>query len=404
MIQGILTNLRAIELDDAACVNHWFNTPAVMDGWGLDVAVESRTITAERIARWIDKERKVGRPVAFVIERAADGAAIGLLLAIPDDQESRCVSLSLLIGEQDEWGSGFGSDALDAFLDAAFTGWNLHRIHLEVEQGNVRAERLYHAAGFERQATMRSHRYRNGERADLSMLGLTAESWRSRHDPAPAANRAQDPDERFDIVLGNGEPLGFSKPRWQVHRDGDWHRAIHVWFCGIEDGVPFLDAQRRSLAKDTLPGRLDATVGGHLSAGEDASASFREVEEELGVTVDPAELKHVGIRRAVNEEGTTIRDREIQDIHLVRRDHALTTYRPNPDELAGVVRLDIDALIALLTGEPGTISTRFLNAADGSVASIELASSDFTGTIDRYFLRVAIAARRFLAGETLILV
>lgn len=404
MIQGILTNLRAIELDDAACVNGWFNTSAVMDGWGFGVAVESRTITAERIARWIDSERKLGRPVAFVIERAADGAAIGLLLAIPDDKESRCVSLSLLIGTPDEWGNGFGSDALDAFLDATFNGWNLHRIHLEVEEGNVRAERLYRGAGFERQATMRSHRFRNGERGDLSMYGLTASAWRSRQESAESENRAQNPNERFDVVLGNGEPLGYSKPRWQVHRDGDWHRSIHVWFCGIEDGVPYLDVQRRGIDKDTWPGGLDATVGGHLSAGEDVSSAYREIEEEIGITVEPSELVHIGTRRGVNEQGTTVRDREIQEVFLVRRDQPLASYRPNQAELGGLVRVEIEGLLATYTGERQSIDARFLSAVDGSLTVISLAPDDFVRTIDRYFVRVAIAARRYLAGESLILI
>ncbi|MEZ4495944.1 MAG: hypothetical protein R2845_04000 [Thermomicrobiales bacterium] len=77
MIPGILTNLRAIRLDDSALVYDWFNTPAVMDGWGFGVAVVSRTIVAERVAEWIDQERTAGRPVAFIIERAADRRALG---------------------------------------------------------------------------------------------------------------------------------------------------------------------------------------------------------------------------------------------------------------------------------------------------------------------------------------
>ena len=46
---------------------------------------------------------------------------------------------------------------------------------------------------------------------------------------------AQDPGELFDVVRGDGAPTGRIKPRAAVHRDGDWHRAVHVWVTGIED-------------------------------------------------------------------------------------------------------------------------------------------------------------------------
>src|SRR5215211_8527831 len=94
---------------------------------------------------------------------------------------------------------------------------------------------------------------------------------------------AQDPTERFDVVNADGTPTGRTKARRDVHRDGDWHRAVHVWIAGIgRDGEPFLLFQRRGPEKDTWPNRLDETVGGHYRAGEQLRDSLREVEEEIG--------------------------------------------------------------------------------------------------------------------------
>ena len=45
---------------------------------------------------------------------------------------------------------------------------------------------------------------------------------------------AQDPAELFDVVRADGTPTGEVKPRAAVHRDGDWHRAVHVWVAGID--------------------------------------------------------------------------------------------------------------------------------------------------------------------------
>jgi hypothetical protein len=44
---------------------------------------------------------------------------------------------------------------------------------------------------------------------------------------------------------GAPSPLGVSKPRGAVHRDGDWHRSVHVW---LTDGSSLL-LQRRSAHK-----------------------------------------------------------------------------------------------------------------------------------------------------------
>ena len=88
----------------------------------------------------------------------------------------------------------------------------------------------------------------------------------------------QDPSERFDVVLADGTPTGRTKARALVHRDGDWHRAVHVWIAGVGgDGEPFLLLQRRGLGKDTCPGRLDVTAGGDRRAGEGVDLTLREV-------------------------------------------------------------------------------------------------------------------------------
>src|SRR5687767_2706683 len=102
---------------------------------------------------------------------------------------------------------------------------------------------------------------------------------------------AQDPRELFDVVTADGRPTGRTKARAEVHRDGDWHRSLHVWVAGIgEDGEPFLTFQRRGFGKDTWPGLLDATVGGHYRAGEGLTEALREVEEEIGLRVTAGDL------------------------------------------------------------------------------------------------------------------
>src|SRR4051812_37998181 len=114
--------------------------------------------------------------------------------------------------------------------------------------------------------------------------------------PAVSEQAAQDPNELFDVGTVDRLPTGVVKRRADVHRDGDWHRAVHVWVVGVDDEGPFITFQRRSLAKDTNPGKLDATVGGHYRAGESIEQTLREVEEEIGISVKLSQLFFAGVR------------------------------------------------------------------------------------------------------------
>ena len=144
--------------------------------------------------------------------------------------------------------------------------------------------------------------------------------------------------ELFDLYDPTGRPLGRTKPREAVHRDGDWHRSAHVWIFTSDRRLLF---QRRAADKDTWPARLDASVGGHYHAGESAEEGVRrEAREELGLPLTPDDLIPLGIRRMESRE-PGIDDRELQDVYLLRRDLPLTTYRPDPVEIDALVLLDV---------------------------------------------------------------
>ncbi len=71
--------------------------------------------------------------------------------------------------------------------------------------------------------------------------------------------------------------------REEVHRKHLLHRAVHVLVFDSEGRVY---AQRRSMQKDTYPGRYTTSCSGHVDAGETYdTAVVRELVEELGITV-----------------------------------------------------------------------------------------------------------------------
>lgn len=100
----------------------------------------------------------------------------------------------------------------------------------------------------------------------------------------------QSPDEVFDVVNERDVVVG-REFRREIHRRGLLHRAVHIfWVRG--DGR--LCLQRRSYAKDKCPGLLSSSCAGHVDAGEDYhAAAVRELREELGISVAPAQLREI---------------------------------------------------------------------------------------------------------------
>ena len=210
---------------------------------------------------------------------------------------------------------------------------------------------------------------------------------------------AQDPDEPFDVLHADGTPTGIVKARAAVHRDGDWHRALHIWIVARDEtGEPFLIFQRRSAAKDSWPDHFDTTVGGHYRAGETLQETLREVEEEIGLPATDLSLRPLGTRISVTES-PPLCDHELQDVFLLMDDRPLADYRPHPVELAALVRFPLRGLPAFFSGEIPRITGEAVVPGNVVPFAVTATRSDFIPSVDQYGLRIAIAAQNVLRGD-----
>ena len=63
--------------------------------------------------------------------------------------------------------------------------------------------------------------------------------------------------EIFDIVDAEGSPTGQTVDRETAHREGIRHRTAHIWVIRERDGRYQVLLQKRSMNKDSFPGRYD---------------------------------------------------------------------------------------------------------------------------------------------------
>ncbi|XP_019085169.1 PREDICTED: nudix hydrolase 3 [Camelina sativa] len=124
-------------------------------------------------------------------------------------------------------------------------------------------------------------------------------------------------EEHFDVLTKSGEKTGVSKPRGAIHRDGDYHRAVHVWI--FVESTQELLLQLRADDKDSWPGQWDISSAGHITAGDPSLISAqRELQEELGVKLpkDAFEKIFVYLQECVTNGGKFINN-EFNDVYLV---------------------------------------------------------------------------------------
>ncbi len=205
-------------------------------------------------------------------------------------------------------------------------------------------------------------------------------------------------DEKVDILNSRGEKTGEVAWKSEAHRLGLWHCCFHCWIFASETSSegPYLFVQRRTAGKETWPNKLDVTAAGHVGAGEEAlEGGLREIEEELGLRVEPGELVSLGTRRSELEIPAGL-DREFQEVFLLVRTLSPKDLRLQEEEVAAVARLRPDDLETLYGG--GEVLAE--EWARGEVTIVSVSLADFVPGEDEYLPRVARAARAYLDGRS----
>lgn len=142
--------------------------------------------------------------------------------------------------------------------------------------------------------------------------------------------------ELWDILDEAGEKTGRTILRGQHLQDGEFMLAVHIYIYNSKD--QFL-IQKRSMSKPSWPGCWDCTGGAVISGEDSATAAIREVSEELGILIEPSELKHISRLR---------RDHNIVDIWAVQKDVELNQCVLQQEEVDEVKYVSATEMIDIL--------------------------------------------------------
>jgi len=145
---------------------------------------------------WYDEKTK-DRVFPFAIRLLDGDRLIGLTDLEINDWPQREAWLAIGIGARDDWGRGYGTDAMRVLMRFAFAELNLERLTLNVFAYNERAVRSYLKAGFVVEGRLRERLRRGDQRYDMIFMGVLRNDWlaqRQQAGPTGAAG-AKEPSQ-----------------------------------------------------------------------------------------------------------------------------------------------------------------------------------------------------------------
>ncbi|MNL05480.1 Spermidine N(1)-acetyltransferase [compost metagenome] len=170
MISGHRTRLRALERDDLDSLFAWWNDPRL---WTL-IGSPSRISSSEELEAWFEGELDKTSPQegrTFAIDDQKD-RLIGTAWYGTYEAADRQATVGLYLGESEDRGKGYGTDALGTLCSYLFDEQGLHKARLYVERENLAAIAVYRKLGFVEEGRLREHRFYGGTFHDFLVMGL----------------------------------------------------------------------------------------------------------------------------------------------------------------------------------------------------------------------------------------
>lgn len=100
-------------------------------------------------------------------------------------------------------------------------------------------------------------------------------------------------DEPVDILDEQGNQIGKVLMKSEVHAQGLWHGAAHLWIYNSKGEILL---QKRAPTKKVWPNIWDVAVAGHIAAAETPKETLvKEGEEELGIKVTQDNMEFIGL-------------------------------------------------------------------------------------------------------------
>jgi RimJ/RimL family protein N-acetyltransferase len=180
MIKGEKIYLTELDQANAETIRGWLNDPEVYKY----LMVGHTPISKEDERRYYESRANSDDSRDFEIHVADDGRFIGNIGIKGFHQVHRRAELGIAIGSKQDWGKGYGFDAIVTVLRYAFDTLGLHTVKIRAHEAHTRALDLYRRVGFVDAGRDREAVFREGRFADYVVLDIIDREFRERYGAA----------------------------------------------------------------------------------------------------------------------------------------------------------------------------------------------------------------------------
>jgi RimJ/RimL family protein N-acetyltransferase len=142
---------------------------------------EVASMSKEDSERFLEKVRGDAQRAWFMVVVKENNKVIGEAGLLRMDRAWRTTDISVIIWEREEWGKGYGTEAVLLLLDHAFRHLDFHRAAVGVVGFNERALRFWEKVGFRKEGVQRDGYYYDGKYHDFVLMSILDDEFRELH-------------------------------------------------------------------------------------------------------------------------------------------------------------------------------------------------------------------------------
>lgn len=173
-LKGERIVLRRHERPNYDLYAQWYGDPEV---WRL-TSWASEPLSTRAVRRLFEDRELSTTEDSFAILPRHGSRPVGIISLMNISAANGSAELSIIVGDAEDRGRGYGSDAIRTILRYGFERLGLHRIGLSVFTFNGPAISAYRKLGFSEEGRVRAAISRDGSRYDALLMSILEPEWR----------------------------------------------------------------------------------------------------------------------------------------------------------------------------------------------------------------------------------
>jgi len=176
MLKGERVKLAPLKREYIEKFLEWLNDPEI-----TQYLMFHRPLTRDMEEEWFNNLKTKQNTIIFSIllnENKTKEKLIGNCGIDDINWKDRVGHCGIFIGDKENQGKEYGTEALRLLVDYGFNTLNLNRIELIVYDFNIRAMKSYKKVGFIEEGRKRQAAFKNGKYHDVIIMSLLREEWK----------------------------------------------------------------------------------------------------------------------------------------------------------------------------------------------------------------------------------